>query len=118
VNPVDFIVLADALGSKEADHRAAIGRYYYGVFNRLKSDLAAKHSVQFTKKSKDHGIVRDNVAKLDTAPAGKPTARFLLESLRGLRNQADYDLASSVTAADRTAAKRLSDDIRMQTGGW
>lgn len=120
MNPVEFIILADAMGgTKESENRAAIGRYYYGVFNRLKNELAASHSVAFPETGLDHALVKNNVGKLDTTPAGTtPTAQTLLTSLHDLRKKADYKLGAAVTAGDRANAKLLSDDIRRMTGGW
>lgn len=121
MNPTDFVTVADGLGTNEADHRTAIGRYYYAVFNRLRDDLAGPpHSVAFAGHGGDHEKVKNCVHLLDTgAPtSGGPTAQSMLTTLHGLRKRADYKLGQPVTAADRMNAQNLVRDLRAQTGKW
>jgi uncharacterized protein (UPF0332 family) len=106
----DFLALAARLAAEatEADWRSAISRAYYAAFHvarRLLADL--NFSVPRADRSHQYLIFRlSNCGEPVVEQAGRD-----LETLRRLRNRADYDEVPSVTQPHAVAAVRRAEDI-------
>lgn len=116
MNPEEFLVVADHLASQpsEASKRSAISRAYYGVFH-LARELIESCGVKVARSAEGHGVVLrclQNCGMEKLARAGS-----MLDSLRSIRNKADYDLASTAftpKAAETHIgiAKQLAQQVR------
>jgi len=87
----DFLTVADKLaaGSTEADWRSAISRLYYATFH-VARDLLGDLGFFVPRADRAHGYFH-----LRLANCGNPQvawAGVVMNNLRSLRNQADYDL--------------------------
>src|SRR3954454_22798161 len=82
-DPEDFLRLAERLVrlNNEAEVRTAIGRAYYAVFLKARTNLSANRFVQ-TGSARDHGLVAGALADEDDV--------LELGRLRQARNRADY----------------------------
>jgi len=82
-DPEDFLRLAERLvrSNNEAEVRTAIGRAYYAVFLKARTNLSANRFVQ-TGSARDHGLVAGALADEDDV--------LELGRLRQARNRADY----------------------------
>lgn len=94
MNPEEFLVVAEQLAKQpsEASKRSAISRAYYGVFH-LARELIESCGVKVARSAEGHAIVMrclQNCGLEKLARAGS-----MLDSLRSIRNKADYDLAST-----------------------
>lgn len=97
MDPREFISLAIRLSSskREADLRSAVSRAYYGAFHvacELLEDCGIQLSERDLYGADVHRKVRFCLRESDNDAAGKAAEK--LGSLRGERNEADYDLKS------------------------
>jgi cytosine/adenosine deaminase-related metal-dependent hydrolase len=94
-DPEEFLALADRLskGTSQAELRSAISRAYYAVFLRAREEMASSGTT--TGTSSDHAIV---------ARAQSRQARGNLNTLRRMRNRADYNLQASFSQIDARVA--------------
>lgn len=86
----------------EVTRRNMIGRFYYGVFH-LARDVANITSSGVG----NHQAVIDYFVTRNTSVSNR------LSRLRALRNQADYDLSSTVTIHELKRARKQSEYIRL-----
>jgi uncharacterized protein (UPF0332 family) len=117
MNPRDFLTVADewTTGAREAEWRSAVSRGYYAAFH-VARQLLEQNGFAVPDGPQGHGYLW-----LRLANAGQPdvvTAGNLLNTLRGVRNQADYHLdipLTDVVAVTRVAAAesiiRTLDDL-------
>lgn len=97
MDPLDFIALAIRLsnGQNEAELRSAVSRAYYGAFHLARQYLQ-DCGVRFPRKE-THGAEIHQKVRYCLSHSADVDAMFAgdkLESLRGQRNKADYDLDS------------------------
>jgi uncharacterized protein (UPF0332 family) len=110
MNPRDFLEAADdwCTGPREADWRSAASRAYYAAFHvaqRLLADL--KFTVPRADRAHQYLIFRlSNCGEPVVEQAGRD-----LETLRRLRNRADYDELPPVTQPQAVAAVRRAEDV-------
>jgi uncharacterized protein (UPF0332 family) len=106
----DFLTLASRLpgGTTEADWRTAISRAYYAAFHvarELLSDL--RFTVPRADRAHQYLVYRlSNSGEPAVEQAGRN-----LETLRRLRNRADYDDAPPVTQPQAAAAVPLAEGV-------
>lgn len=106
----DFLLLAGRLatGTTEADWRTAISRAYYAAFHvarRLFADL--NFAVPRADRAHQYLVFRlSNCGELAVEQAGRD-----LETLRRLRNRADYDELPALTQPQAAAAVQLAEGI-------
>jgi uncharacterized protein (UPF0332 family) len=106
----DFLQLASRLatGITEADWRTAVSRAYYAAFHiarRLFTDL--NFAVPRADRAHQYLVFRlSNCGESAVEQAGRD-----LETLRRLRNRADYDELPALTQAQSAAALRLAEGI-------
>jgi uncharacterized protein (UPF0332 family) len=97
-----------AAGATEADWRTAVSRAYYAAFHvsrRLFADLS--FTVPRADRAHQYLVFRlTNSGESAVEQAGRD-----LDTLRRLRNRADYDEVPALTQAQSTAACRLAQDI-------
>jgi uncharacterized protein (UPF0332 family) len=106
MNATDFYQLAVKLSNESgaAAMRSCISRAYYGAFNRA-SDVVRSIGVILPKSAECHDKVAkilSNCGDLDVETAGSK-----LDSLRTIRNAADYHLDDTRTEKKRTAILEL-----------
>jgi uncharacterized protein (UPF0332 family) len=106
----DFLVLAARLaaGASEADWRTAVSRAYYTAFHvarRLFTDM--QFAVPRADRAHQYLVFR---LSNSGEPAVEQTGRDL-ETLRRLRNRADYDETPALTHAQASAAVQLAESI-------
>ena len=106
----DFLALAARLAAEptEADWRSAVSRAYYAAFHVARELLAG---LNFTVPRADRA---HQYLVFRLSNAGEPTVEASgrdLDTLRRLRNRADYDTAPAVTSAQAAAAVRLAEGI-------
>jgi uncharacterized protein (UPF0332 family) len=106
----DFLSLAAQLaaGNNEADWRTSISRAYYAAFHvarRLVSDLG--FTVPRADRAHQYLVFR---LSNSGEPAVQQTGRDL-ETLRRLRNRADYDETPAVTRPQASAAVHVAEGI-------
>jgi uncharacterized protein (UPF0332 family) len=109
----DFLVLATGLaaGTTEAEWRTAVSRAYYAAFHvarRLFSDL--KFGVPRADRAHQYLVYR-------LSNSGEPTVEQAgrnLETLRRLRNRADYDESPALTQPQASAAGQLAQGITQE----
>lgn len=116
MDPVDFISLAVQLSSShnEADLRSAVSRAYYGAFHTacaFLTDSGLRWPRKDSYAAEIHRKVRHCLSQSDNADA--LLAGDHLWSLRDLRNQADYDLDSTIfkTSANAATAVRIAIEV-------
>ena len=86
-----------AAGTAEGDWRSAVSRAYYAVFHTARS-LLSDLGFSVPREERAHKYLS---FRLMNAPVGQADrAGKDLDNLRTARNRADYDLASSVDAAE------------------
>jgi uncharacterized protein (UPF0332 family) len=106
----DFLLLATRLaaGTTEADWRTAVSRAYYASFHiarRLFADL--NFTVPRADRAHQYLVFRlSNCGESIVEQAGRD-----LETLRRLRNRADYDDAPALPQPQAAAAIRLAEGI-------
>ena len=106
----DFLLLATRLaaGSSEADWRTAVSRAYYAAFHvarRLLADL--QFIVPRADRAHQYLVFRlSNSGEAAVEQAGRD-----LETLRRLRNRADYDEAPPLPQPQAAAAVRVAEGI-------
>lgn len=116
MDPVDFVSLAVRLSGShnEAELRSAVSRSYYGAF-RIAKTFLADCGIRWPRKesyaAEIHRKVRhclSQSANVDAMLAGDQ-----LWSLRDLRNQADYELESTMfkATANVATAVRIATEI-------
>lgn len=103
MNGRDFLDTARHLASQggEADGRSAVSRAYYAAFHAAR-DLLAALRFQTPRADRAHNYLYVRLNNCGDSRVG--TAAFLLQKLRGLRNQADYDVGRPFIPADATKA--------------
>jgi hypothetical protein len=111
--PLDWLPLADELGARtdEAARRAAVSRYYYGVFLKSRDTLTAAARMRPRYIDADH---RGVVEALATQRRGG--ASTALDNLRRERNRADYDSNLAVGATHVTRARELAAEVQRICG--
>lgn len=106
----DFLSLAARLAADptEADWRTAVSRAYYAAFHVARALLAGLNfTVPRADRAHQYLVFRlSNCGESAAEHAGRD-----LETLRRLRNRADYDDAPSVTQPQAAAAVRLAEGI-------
>ena len=106
----DFLSLAArlAVATAEADWRTAVSRAYYATFHVARQLLAdLNFTVPRADRAHQYLVFRlSNCGESPVEQAGRD-----LETLRRLRNRADYDDAPAVTQPQAAAAVRLADGI-------
>jgi uncharacterized protein (UPF0332 family) len=106
----DFLPLAARLaaGATEADWRTAVSRAYYAAFHvarRLFADLG--FSVPRADRARQYLVFRlCNSGESAVERAGRD-----LETLRRLRNRADYDETPALTQPQAAAAVQIAEGI-------
>jgi uncharacterized protein (UPF0332 family) len=106
----DFLLLATRLaaGATEADWRTAVSRAYYAAFHiarRLLTDL--KFIVPRADRAHQYLVYRlSNCGESAVVQAGRN-----LETLRRLRNRADYDEVPALIQHQAAAAVQLAEGI-------
>jgi uncharacterized protein (UPF0332 family) len=106
----DFLLLAARLaaGVNEADWRTAVSRAYYAAFHvarRLFTDL--NFTVPRADRAHQYLVFRlGNSGESAVEQAGRD-----LDTLRRLRNRADYDEAPALTQSQAAAAVRMAEGI-------
>jgi uncharacterized protein (UPF0332 family) len=106
----DFLLVATRLaaGTTEADWRTAVSRAYYAAFHvarRLFADL--RFAVPRADRAHQYLVFRlSNCSEPGVEQGGRD-----LETLRRLRNRADYDEAPPVTRPQATAAVQMAEGI-------
>lgn len=106
----DFLLLASRLAAEasEADWRTAVSRAYYAAFHvarRLFADL--QFIVPRADQAHQYLVFRlSNSGEAAAEQAGRD-----LETLRRLRNRADYDEAPALTQPQASAAVQLAAGI-------
>jgi uncharacterized protein (UPF0332 family) len=106
----DFLLLATRLaaGATEADWRTAVSRAYYAGFHiarRLLADL--NFTVPRADRAHQYLVYRlSNCGESAVQQAGRD-----LETLRRLRNRADYDEVPALTQPQAAAAVQLAEGI-------
>jgi len=106
----DFLLLAARLaaGTTEADWRTAVSRAYYATFHvarRLFADL--NFTVPRAYRAHQYLVFRlSNCGESVVEQAGRN-----LETLRRLRNRADYDEVPALTQPQAVAAVQLAEGI-------
>ena len=106
----DFLALAARLAANatEADWRTAVSRAYYAAFHVARQLLAdLNFTVPRADRAHQYLVFRlSNCGESAVEQAGRD-----LETLRRLRNRADYDDVPAVTQAQAVAAVRLAEGI-------
>jgi len=106
----DFLSLAarSAAAATEADWRTAVSRAYYAAFH-VARQLMADLNFTVPRADRAHQYLAfrlSNCGESVVASAGRD-----LETLRRLRNRADYDDQPAVTQPQATAAVRLAEAV-------
>lgn len=99
MNGRDFLDTARYLAARgtEADCRSAVSRAYYAAFHAARDLLTAlRFQVPRADRAHNYLYVRLN----NCGDAGVIHTAFLLNKLRGLRNQGDYDVRGPFLIAD------------------
>ena len=95
IRPHDLMTLADRLAAShiESEWRAAISRAYYSAYHAARLLIAEDSGVLLAKTADTH----QNIYRclMNGQDASLRAAGSRLESLRGDRNRADYDLDDS-----------------------
>lgn len=110
MNGRDFLPLAAQLarGTTEAEWRSAVSRAYYACFHvarGLLSDLG--FAVPRADRAHQYLVLRlSNSGEAPVEQAGRD-----LETLRRLRNRADYDESPAVPQTQATAGVQLAESI-------
>jgi uncharacterized protein (UPF0332 family) len=106
----DFLVVANQLasGGTEAERRSAVSRAYYGAFH-VAREFMESLKFRVPRADRAHAYLARRLANcghLRTQQAGTD-----LITLRGDRNQADYDLHRTITAQLAVLHVRLAEQI-------
>jgi uncharacterized protein (UPF0332 family) len=106
----DFLVLATRLAAAatEADWRTAVSRAYYAAFHVARRLLAEMNfTVPRADRAHQYLVFRlSNSGESAVEQAGRD-----LETLRRLRNRADYDETPALTQPQAAAAAQLAEGI-------
>jgi uncharacterized protein (UPF0332 family) len=106
----DFLSLATRLAAAatEADWRAAVSRAYYAAFHVARQLLAdLRFNVPRADRAHQYLVYRlSNCGDPTVQQAGRD-----LDTLRRLRNRADYDEAPALTQPQAAAATQLAQNI-------
>jgi hypothetical protein len=91
MNPRDFHVLAIhlAAGNSAAEHRTAVGRSYYAVFN-VAADLLRSILVRISRGPAAHGEVQKCLANCGNPEVARVAGE--MGNLHSWQNRADYQL--------------------------
>jgi uncharacterized protein (UPF0332 family) len=106
----DFVLLAKPLaaGSAEAEWRTAVSRAYYGAFH-VARQMMTELGFAVARGDRAHSYLSRRLLA-----AGDPQVQQAgsdLNSLRGDRNEADYDLHRSITQAAAALHVRTAEQI-------
>jgi uncharacterized protein (UPF0332 family) len=106
----DFIILAGRLsgGSAEAEWRSAVSRAYYAAFHVARSLLSdLNFTVPRADRAHQYLVFRlSNSGEPSVEQAGRN-----LDTLRRLRNRADYDEAPAFTRPQAPAAVQVAEGV-------
>lgn len=106
----DFLLVASRLAAEttEADWRTAVSRAYYTAFHVARHLLAdLRFTVPRADRAHQYLVFRlSNSGEAAVEQAGRD-----LDTLRRLRNRADYDETPALTQSQATAALQLARDI-------
>lgn len=106
----DFLLVASRLAAEttEADWRTAVSRAYYAAFHVARHLLAdLRFTVPRADRAHQYLVFRlSNSGEAAVEQAGRD-----LDTLRRLRNRADYDETPALTQSQATAALQLARDI-------
>lgn len=106
----DFLWLADRLAkdATQADWRTAVSRAYYAAFHVARQLLAdLNFTIPRADRAHQYLVFRlSNCGESVVVQAGRD-----LETLRRLRNRADYDDVPAITQPQAVAAVRLAEGI-------
>ena len=112
MKPLDFYQLGVRLansGRTEAEHRAAIGRLYYGLHHEACCRYFRENpDAQPLGRGSRHAQLIDRYSALHSFPTQR--IRRLLRQLSRMRNISDYELASPIRfqKTDRSAVQMVS----------
>ena len=114
MNPAEFSEVANlvaGLGGPFPDGRGrtAVSRYYYAAFLEARDRLEVR-GLHFMRKHDVHQCVQRAFAWAD--PKDLKKIGRLLEDLKKLREQADYDVAGGLDSANVSEAKRICSDVQ------
>ncbi len=110
-NPLFFLEVARELANieREALARTSISRSYYAAFLLSREILSSYGRQVKTGKPKDHELVITEFRKLGRRDIGDK-----LDSLRKMRNEADYELDKLITRRHALRALNLADEVVMK----
>ncbi len=103
IQPRDFLVQADRLlaSGSEVDRRSAVSRAYYAAYHLARVLVAKKCGVVVSKTADAHQTIQRCL--MNSQHTQLRSAGSRLESLRGERNVADYQLTDARFAIPDTA---------------
>lgn len=103
IQPRDFLAQAERLlaGDSEVDRRSAVSRAYYAAYHRARILVAEKCDVVLSKTADSHQNIQRCL--MNSQHTQLRVAGGRLESLRGERNCADYNLTDARFAIPDTA---------------
>jgi uncharacterized protein (UPF0332 family) len=106
----DFLVLARQLtaGPAEADWRTAVSRAYYAAFH-VARQMFTNLGFRVPRADRAHQYLVFRLS--NSGESGVEQAGRDLDTLRRLRNRADYDEIPALTQAQATAAVQLASNI-------
>ena len=115
MTPSAFAGLALALeadaASDEAKARTSVSRHYYAAFLEARDRLIQTTAIRVRSKNA-HDVVQKSFGR--SLDGSTKVLGRLLEDLKKLRVQADYDLATALGAGDAGDAKALYRDIEVR----
>ena len=104
----DFLLLATRLaaGTTEADWRTAVSRAYYAAFHIARRSFAdSEFTVHRADRAHQYLVFRlSNSGESIVEQTGRD-----LDTLRRLRNRADYDETPTLTQSQAAAAVRIAE---------
>jgi uncharacterized protein (UPF0332 family) len=110
MEPRGFLVLAEALsqGTTEAEWRSAISRAYYAAFHMARR-LLVQCGFTVPRADRAHAYLFLRLANSSHPDVQKAGGE--LDSLRGIRNEADYDLAKAMNQSTASMQVRIAGDV-------
>jgi uncharacterized protein (UPF0332 family) len=116
VKPVEFkevaeLLIASSGGLLEARRRSAVSRWYYAAFLEARDQLAVKRQISY-KRHQSHENVKKSYARADAPEKDVKVVGRLLEDLKRLREDSDYEIAEVVDETAVAEAKAMCEEIR------
>jgi len=110
MNPADFLTVANQFhsSSSEAVRRTSIGRSYYALYNVLHRFLS-RWASSLSGRGKDHRLLVKYLTACGNHNAYKLGTK--LRDLRQIRNLADYDMGTHVSAQQSQLAHQWADNM-------